>query len=90
MGDDDDSMSREDWIDHWNDFVCRLSVRSDDNYAPGAFADPGDLLNYSMSTVPRVGRLCEISSRAITVFFCRGLVQREKEEIVCEHGIYFR
>ncbi len=70
-------------VEDWNDFVCRLAVRHNVNYVPGAYADPGGLLNYFMMIVPLVGNLCEISSKTVTAFSCGGLVQEEKEEIVC-------
>ena len=35
--------------DDWKDFVYRLAVRYDPTYNPGAFADPGDLLDYFMT-----------------------------------------
>jgi hypothetical protein len=35
-------MVQEDWID----FVCRLTIKFDNRYVPGALSDPGDLLEY--------------------------------------------
>ena len=42
-------MSRADW----KDFVLRLTTKYDAKYALGAFADPGDLLDYFLSIMGR-------------------------------------
>ena len=73
-------MSEEDL----HDFDHKLAVRRDANYVPGAFADPGDLLNYFMSIFPGVARMCTLESKTSTTFTCRCLHQRVGERIVCD------
>ena len=69
------------------DFVHRLAVRHDASYIPGAFADPSDLLDYFMSIVPGVARMCALDSKTTTAITCRCLHQRMGESIVCDHVI---
>ena len=76
-------MSEEDLYD----FVHRLAVRHDASYIPGAFADPSDLLDYFMSIVPGVARMCALESKTTTTITCRCLHQRMGESVVCDHGI---
>ena len=81
--DGDWSMNDEDW----RDFVYRLAVRYDDRYVLGAFADPGDLLNYFLTIVPGVGCLCELNSKITTSFLCAGSTQRVMDKTVAEFGV---
>jgi hypothetical protein len=80
--------------EHWRmteedlyDFVHRLAVRHDASYSPGAFADPSDLLDYFLSIVPGVARMCAFESKTTTAITCRCLHQGMGESIVCDHGI---
>jgi len=83
VGNDDWRMSEDDW----QDFVYRLAVRHDPNYTPGTFADPGDLLDYFMSIVPGVARMCEIRSKTVTTHSCKCLHQHEGANTVCDNGL---
>ena len=83
IGEEHWCMSEEDLYD----FVHRLAVRNDANYIPGAFADPSDLLDYFMSIVPGVARMCAFETKTTTASTCRCLHQRTGESIVCDHGI---
>ena len=72
-------MSRADW----KDFVCRLKT---DNVL-GAFTDPGDLLDYSLSIVPAAGRMCAINFKTTTTFLCKCQMGRKGENTVCKQEI---
>jgi hypothetical protein len=52
----------------WRDFVLRLTRKYDAAYNIGAFADPGDLLDYFLSIVPGAGRMCKIDFKWTTAF----------------------
>ncbi len=75
-------MCHEDWID----FVNRLTRQYDPKYTLGAFADPGDLLEFISSIVPGIGQLCATMFRWSTTTPCV-CGKRNRESIVCEQGI---
>jgi hypothetical protein len=67
------------------DFVLRLTRRYDPRYNLGAFADPGDLLVYILSIVPKVGQLCamDFGWSWSTIFSCTcGTRTRSRESTV--------
>ena len=76
-------MSRADWLD----FVLRLTTKYDTRYHIGAFADPGDLLDYFLSIVPGAGRMCAIDFKWTTIFPCACRAERTRERTVCEREI---
>jgi hypothetical protein len=60
-------MCHADWVD----FVLRLTTKYDSKYALGAFADPGDLLDYFLSIVSGAGHMCSIDFKWITTLRCQ-------------------
>ncbi len=70
----------------WADFALRLTRRYDPRYNLGAFADPGELLDYILSIVPKVGQLCTIDFGWSSMFSC-ACGTRSRECTVCEKGI---
>jgi len=76
-------MSRADW----KDFIRRLTTKYDTKYVLGAFADPGDLLDYFLSIVPAAGRMCAINFRTTTIFPCACQMGRKGENLVSEQEI---
>jgi hypothetical protein len=75
-------MCHADWID----FVLRLTTKYDSQYALGAFADPGDLLDYFLSIVPGAERMCSIDFKWITTLHCK-CQKQQREQTVRECGI---
>ncbi len=75
-------MCHADWID----FVLRLTTKYDSKYALGAFADPGDLLDYFLSIVPGAERMCSIDFKWITTLRCK-CQEQQREQTVRECGI---
>ena len=76
-------MSRADW----KDFVLRLTTKYDAKYALGAFADPGDLLDYFLSIIPGAGRMCAIDFKWTTTFPCACRGGRKRETTGSEQGL---
>ncbi len=79
-------MSRADWTD----FVHRLTTKYDAKYVIGALADPGDLLDYFLSIVPRrsAGRMCAMDFKWTTTFPCACRMGRTAEFTdLCEQAI---
>ena len=76
-------MSRADW----KDFVLRLTTKYDAKYALGAFADPGDLLDYFLSIIPGAGRMCAIAFKWTTTFPCACRGGQKGETTGSEQGI---
>jgi uncharacterized UBP type Zn finger protein len=77
------TMSREDWLD----FVLRLTTKFDTRYVLGAFADPGDLLNYFLSIVPVAGQMCTMELTWTTTFPCACQTEWKRERKVSEQEI---
>jgi hypothetical protein len=75
-------MCHADWVD----FVLRLTTKYDTKYALGAFADPGDLLDYFLSIVPGAERMCSIDFKWITTLRCK-CQEQQRELTVRECGI---
>jgi hypothetical protein len=71
-------MSRADWLE----FVLRLTTKFDTRYVIGAFADPGDLLNYFLSIVPVAGQMCTMELTWTTTFPCACQAEWRRERRV--------
>ena len=77
------TMSTADWLD----FVLRLTTKFDTRYVIGAFADPGDLLNYFLSIVPVAGQMCTMELTWTTTFPCACQAEWKRERRVSEQEI---
>jgi hypothetical protein len=84
------SVLQNDWImtlEDWKDFVLWVTTRFDAKYAIGAFADPGDLLDYFLSIVPGAGQMCAIDFAWTTSFNCGCRQKCKWEQLMSEQAI---
>jgi hypothetical protein len=84
------SVRQGDWImtlEDWKDFVLLLTTMFDAKYAIGAFADPGDLLDYFLSIVSGAGQMCAIDFAWATSFSCGCRQKHKREQLVSEQAL---
>ena len=82
-----ESEGRRMSIADWLEFVHRLTTKFDPRYALGAFADPGDLLNYFLSIVPAAGQMCTLELTWTTTFPCACQAESERKRRESEQEI---